>query len=138
MFCGPSEKEIIEKTSANSIKEFHKLQSVDRLLQFIREEKPHFTPRIKKDDLFKPYYVIAKKNNQRIIVQSGAFLVFGLKWREESYFARDISAYLLRIPATSKKVIRKQISLLGINYSTVFPEIDRASTQIVEDYLPEA
>lgn len=128
-----SEKDIIRTTSATTISDFHKLQPVDRLFQFIRAEKPHFQPRIRKEDLFRPYYVVPKNNNPRIIAQHGAFLAFGLSW-EDSHSQRDIRSYLFRIPAAAKPIIKGQLKLLGIDNGSLFPEIDRAAAQIIEDY----
>ncbi|SIO21684.1 FRG domain-containing protein [Parasphingorhabdus marina DSM 22363] len=129
-----SEKEILENTTASNISDFHKLHPTDRLLQFIREEKPHFQARIKKDDLFRPYYVVAKQNNARIIAQSGAFLAFGLKLEDSSAFSKEISSYSIRIPKNAKKKIRNELRAIGIDAGTLFPEIDRAAAQIVENY----
>jgi hypothetical protein len=129
-----SEKEIIEKTSATKISDFMRLNPAQRLYQFIREEKPHFRPEIQKDDLFRQYYVVAKQNNARIIAQNGAFLAFGLKWDSGSSFGNDIQAYSLRIPAARKLEIRKELAMIGIDAGALFPEIDRAAAQIVENY----
>lgn len=129
-----TEKEIIETTTASTISEFHKLHPTDRLYQFIREEKPHFNPRIRKEDLFKPYYVVAKRNNNRIIAQSGAFLTFGLRWQDEKVFSNEIPSFSLRIPAASKSGIKRELAMIGIDAGSLFPEIDRAARQIVESY----
>ena len=56
---------------------FNRFPSVQRLLQFVRDEKPYFRARALKADLFRTFFVIPKKNNRRIVAQSGAFLVFG-------------------------------------------------------------
>jgi hypothetical protein len=59
-------------------KEFNKLKQADRLLQFIRAEKPFFRPMINCTDLLTVQFVVPKLNNRRIIAQNGAFLLFGL------------------------------------------------------------
>ena len=61
-----------------SADDFCKLTSVTRLLHFIKDEKPHFINKIKPSDLFRVIAVKSKMNNERIIAQSGAFLLFGL------------------------------------------------------------
>lgn len=129
-----SEKDVLETTTATTISDFHKLHPADRLFQFIREEKPHFNPRIRKEDLFKPYYVVAKRNNHRIIAQNGAFLTFGLRWEDETAFSGEIASYALRVPAAAKPSIKKELAIIGIDAGALFPEIDRAAKQIVEDY----
>jgi hypothetical protein len=129
-----SEKETIINTSARSISEFHELHAVDRLLQFIREEKPHFQPRIKREDLFKPFYVIPKLSNPRIVAQNGAFLSFGLDWRRGPNFKKGMLAFSFRIPPTAKPKIRKELKMIGVDSKFLFPEIDKAAHQILEDY----
>lgn len=129
-----AEKESIIDTSARNISEFHELNAVDRLLQFIREEKPHFQPRIKREDLFKPFYVVPKLSNARIIAQNGAFLAFGLDWRRGPAFKRGITAFSLRIPPDKKQSIKQELKLIGIDSKFLFPEIDKAAQQIMSDY----
>lgn len=129
-----TEKEIIRSTTASTISDFHKLQPVDRLYQFIKEEKPHFSPRIKRDDLFRPYYVVPKLNNARIIAQNGAFIAFGLSSQSLNPVTRDIRMYFFRIPAAAKAGLRRSLRTLAIHAGSVFPEIDRASAQIVAEY----
>lgn len=127
-----SEKEILTNTSASNISDFNKLYPTTRLFQFIQEEKPHFQQRIKKEDLFKPYYVIPKRNNSRIVAQSGAFLAFGLNWEEGESRQKSIRSFSLRIPASSKKSIRQDLNLIAINSGSMFPEIDKAPEQIID------
>lgn len=129
-----SEKESIITTKARAIADFHELNAVDRLLQFIREEKPHFQPRIKREDLFKPYYVVPKLSNPRIIAQNGAFLAFGLDWRKGPSFKKGIFALSFRIPPEAKPHIRRELKMIGIDSKFLFPEIDKAANQIMQDY----
>lgn len=129
------EKEIIESTTATRISDFMRLNPAQRLYQFIREEKPHFRPEIQKEDLFRQYYVVAKQNNPRIIAQNGAFLAFGLKWDRGSSFGKDIQAFSLRIPSSRKTEIKRELATIGIDAGALFPEIDRAAAQIIENYL---
>ena len=129
-----SEKEIIEGTTASKISTFMALNPAQRLYQFIREEKPHFRPEIQRDDLFRQYYVVAKQNNPRIIAQNGAFLAFGLRPDRASSFKDEISSYSLRIPSSNKPTIQKELATIGIHAGALFPEIDRAATQIVNSY----
>jgi hypothetical protein len=109
---------------------FNRYQVVDRLLQFVRDEKPYFRSCAVKDDLFKTFLVVPKKNNPRIIAQSGAFLVFGLVGRDRN---PDLKSYQItqhRVPSSSKSTVRKAIEALGITESSLFPEIDRAAAYI--------
>lgn len=128
------EKETLRETTASTISDFNKLHPTDRLFQFIKEEKPHFSPRIKRDDLFRVHYVVPKLNNARIIAQSGAFMAFGLRWDMISD-AKAIKAYSLRIPEGARGKIRSELKSVGIDAGTMFPEIDQAAKQIVANYL---
>lgn len=129
-----TEKETIRTTTATNISDFNKLYPVDRLFQFIQEEKPHFQPRIKKEDLFRPCYVVPKLNNARIVAQNGAFLAFGLNWADGPSSKKDLRVFCLRIPASSKIKFKEELKILGVNTGSLFPEIDRAASQIVENY----
>lgn len=109
---------------------FNRYPAVDRLLQFVRDEKPYFRSRAVKADLFKTYLVIPKKNNPRIIAQSGAFLVFGLVDRERNPDLRSYEITRHRVPNKRKGPIREALEGLGITGSSLFPEIDKAASQI--------
>lgn len=109
---------------------FNRCPPADRLLQFVRDEKPYFKSRAVKGDLFKTYLVIPKKNNPRIIAQSGAFLVFGLVGKDRN---PDLPSYEITrhsVPNGSKASIKKALEALGITSSSLFPEIDKAASQI--------
>src|SRR5690606_27160806 len=110
----------LETTKANNISDFKKINAADRLYQFIREEKPHFRFRIRRSDLFKPYYVIPKMNNNRIIAQSGAFIAFGLEWRSDPSPEKGIWNYSIRIPKDCKGPIRVDLKLLRIDSRSIF------------------
>lgn len=129
------EKYTIENTTARTIKELHRLNSVDRLYQFIRSEKPEFRPRIKKEDLFKPYFVYPKMNNKRIIAQNGAFIVFGLNRSKGPLYKKGITGSMVKIPAEEKSKIRDSLKRLGYDDSTLFPDIERAAKQIMRNYM---
>ena len=128
------EKTIIENTKATSIADLHKLHPIDRLYQFIRAEKPEFMPRIRREDLFKPYYVIPKMSNKRIVAQNGAFIVFGLKRSKAPSYKKGISGRMLRVPAAAKPAIRASLRKLGYDDSTLFPDIERSARQIMRNY----
>jgi hypothetical protein len=129
-----SERRSIEASAATTIKDFNKLAAVDRLYQFIRSEKPYFRKVIKKIDLFRPYFVIPKMNNRRLIAQSGAFIIHGLDQASGPSYTRTITNTKLTIPATAKGRIRRSLHQLGYDDSTLFPEIDRASRQLVRHF----
>lgn len=69
------EKNILEETTASKISDFRRLNPAQRLYQFIREEKPYFKERIKKEDLLNQYYVVPKRSNARIVAQNGNYIL---------------------------------------------------------------
>ncbi len=111
---------------------FNDQPPIRRLLHFIREEKSFFEPSIIPDDLRKIVCVKGKQSNDRISSQSGAILLFGLDavFDEEDTPDIDVS----RITITSKKDILKELDLLNINESTVFPYIENSAKYVAEKY----
>lgn len=112
---------------------FNDNETVKRLHQFIRAEKPYFLPIINYIDLFKPYYVHPKMSNRRIVAQSGAFIIYGLLGLGIK-FAYKIEETRFLVPKDKKGDLRSALDKLGINESTLFPEIDRAAKRIIARY----
>ena len=113
---------------------FNKDQVVERLLQFIRAEKSYFQPIINPVDLFVPYYVHPKMSNRRILAQAGAFIIYGLTPPKAMFFPYEIEQTQFIIPGDVKAAVRKALDKIGINESTLFPEIDKAAARIKDSY----
>jgi hypothetical protein len=105
-----------------------------RLHQFIKAEKPHFLSIIEPVDLFRPYYVHPKMSNRRILTQAGAFIIHGLTPPKSISYAHAIGETRFIIPRDQKAPLRDALALMGINESTLFPEIDRAAKRIQARY----
>jgi FRG domain len=121
-------------SSASNIKKFNKYDVIKRLHQFIRSEKSYFQEIIDPLDLFKPYYVHPKMSNRRILAQSGAFILYGIDPPKRMYFPNPIVPTQFIVPKDKKKTIRKALDNIGINESTLFPEIEKAATRIKNRY----
>ena len=117
------------------VAEFNKEEVVKRLHQFIRSEKPYFLPIINPIDLFKPYFVHPKMSNARILSQSGAFIIYGTEPPKKIIYAHKIEETKFVVPEKFKEPIRSALEGLGINESTLFPEIDKAATRIKNYYM---
>ena len=105
--------------------------------------------------LVKPYYT-----NPRLRMQQGAFMLFGaeivekavpanrrkpyrpakvnkqalVKVQQELFQTEKSTVGRLLIPGKSKHSIRKQLDRLGVNRSTLFPEIEHQLGYIIEAY----
>ncbi|MGO7400343.1 FRG domain-containing protein [Rhizobium ruizarguesonis] len=129
------EKKEIADSFFASKGEFNELDSVQRLASFVQAEKPYFKANIDPLTPFVPMYVKPRLSNKRVIAQSGAFLIYGLDIADsKSEHEHNIRQRHIRVPAAKKQSIREDLDRLGINESTLFPELNKAADQIVRRY----
>jgi len=121
-----------------------------KLLHYIREDKSYFKPIINPNHIEQVYAIKPKLDNPRIVRQHGAFLIFGAK---ETLFYLPNKREIKPIPeinpdwivkgkdknriiikSSHKQDIKNELSKLGINQSTLFPEIDKVADYIKEKY----
>jgi hypothetical protein len=117
-----------------NIAKFNRTEVIDRLLQFIRAEKPYLQPVMDPLDLLMPYYVHPKMSNRRILAQSGAFILYGFIPPNTRFFPYVIEETPFVVSQAEKSRIREALDNIGINESTLFPEIDRAAARIKNSY----
>jgi len=108
------------------------------LMHEIREEKPHFIDTLIKEnrkDIKKIFPVKVKLNNNRIVRQSGAFLIFGMKnlnsKAKPAIFPKTNIEKELIIDESAKKAIRNSLNSLAINENTLFPELEHQANYLV-------
>jgi hypothetical protein len=108
----------------------------ERLLHFIKAEKPYFLPKIELSDLKSIFAVKPKQTNQRILAQQGAFFIFGLRseLRENNGFG--IQIFRTKVSADAKQGILNELDGININASTLFPEIESAAKYIMSKITP--
>jgi hypothetical protein len=119
---------------------FNKNKIIKRLLHEIKKEKPAFENIINPDDLLTNYYLLPRKVNARIIRQSGAFIIFGLKENEikvaSNYLgymnSSNINSYRIIIDSDSKQTIINQLSCFGISKATLHPELYKVAEFLKE------
>ena len=121
--------------SSTEIRNFNKLRYIQRLLQFIRAEKPYFRDRIVPSHLQAAWYVKPKMSTRRILAQSGAFLVFGNcpgKIGEDppEGFLPEIKSFPIK-EGESEKLL-KDLEGLGIDERTLFPDIEKEALAIAK------
>lgn len=128
----------LPKSEKNSIlfgiskDDFNEQLPIKRLVHFIRQEKPFFEKKVNPEDLRKTICVKGKKNNSRISSQSGAFLLFGHDAVLDEKGTPEIR--VTRITVANKSSILKELDLLNINDSTVFPYIENSARYIAQKY----
>ncbi len=114
---------------------FNKKGEIQYLLHEIRSEKPHFSQVIDPKHLEMVFCVRPKLDNPRIIRQEGAFFIFGIS-DDKSQCAKFEYEYKSFIINKSEKTkILKQLDALGINESTLFPEIEHVAKHLKERYF---
>ena len=124
-----------------------------KLLHYIREDKSYFLPIINPDDINNVYAVKPKLDNPRIIRQQGAFLIFGIEEMDFNKIFEELRKPISKISADwiikgkdgvkedriivdkrYKMKILKELDVLGVNMSTLFPEIDKISDWVKIKY----
>ncbi len=104
----------------------------------------------KLENIFRAKYipVVAPKNNERIKRQNGAFLLLGLDIEQPDYFIKNtynLKEQLVKdfgdgiprsliIPQEKKLVILKELEIIGINESFVYPELEHQTSYIKNKY----
>lgn len=106
----------------------------DQLAQFVRQEKPYFKDRIKHDDLMSSYLVLPKKNNRRIISQSGAFIICGLGAQYGEGELDEFRLSYFTIPKIKKAELRRDLETIGVSEELLFPEIETLSRAVARRY----
>lgn len=130
----------IEGLDTSDVDEFNESDAIGRLLHEIRDDKSHFHSIIDYRDLSKVLAVKVKLNNNRIVKQSGAFLLFGFD-QKKSNPANVPDSWILnkskldfKVSALNKEMIIEELDTLGINEGTLFPELDNQSKYLKKIY----
>ena len=138
-------------SSCLSVEDFNEQPDIKFLLHQIKGEKPHFLPRIQPLDLSNLFFVKAKNGNQRIANQMGAFLLFGLGVKQTKASGSDGEVNLLTksehtevpaewikkkliVPKECKADILKELALLGITDSYIYPGMEQYAKELKKKY----
>ena len=134
----PEEDKFGQPLYESTDEHFHIL---DRLYNYIRQEKPHFKERIDVRDFFRVFVVEPQQSFERIRVQSGAFLISAFHERFETEKILELNKntplyhnYKLTVPANSKNKIVDELKFLNITPEVLFPGLDKAAEAIVKRY----
>lgn len=102
----------------------------NQYIHFIKNEKPYFKSQIIAQDLKKIVCIKAKKLDKRVQAQAGSFLLFGYESELPLTGNDDIKIIKFKIKYDDKETILKQLDLLGINKSTIYPDIENSAKYI--------
>ncbi len=120
----------------SNIEAFNNGGDIPLLLHDVRQDKPHFEPAIRPEDLRKVICVKPILDNPRIIRQEGAFLLFGIgseKGKPAQINEKTVVGRL-RINREKKKDLLLQLESLGVSDATLFPEIEKVAGHIKATY----
>ena len=106
---------------------------INKLKQYIQDEKPYFNGNLSEAELSKVICVKCKENNERIVSQSGSFLLFGLDSVLNEEGSNDIR--IVRITVQEKEKILNELDKLNINERTIFPFIENTAKYVAEKWL---
>ena len=121
------------------IKQLNEESIIKRLRHEINREKT-FEPEIDPETFYKDLFVIPKRDNRRIIQQSGSFIICTLNINSHGAINKDrlednnSLKQIFIIPAKMKGDLINSLTLFGINNSTIYPEMEKVSDFIKEKY----
>jgi len=107
-----------------------------RFISKIKQEKPGFLSEIEPNDIFEIIPIKTKKNNDRIKMQAGLFLLFGLN-KDDTCLSVEQKGWIVKkfiIEKEHKKDIIKQLKSLNISRNTLFPGLEESAKEIVKRY----
>lgn len=128
----------LENSTSSMLKKFNDDGIFDYLFHCIRQESPQFTRSINPKHFSSVLPVKAKLNNNRILKQSGAFLLFGIK-KEKNQPAEVPESWILNkmsddfdiiVPSANKQAILQELNAIGINESTLMPELEQQAKHV--------
>ena len=104
--------------------------TIDKLYHCIKSDKTYFKNNIDLNSIKDIICIKGKITNNRINAQSGAFLLFGLDLilNDKNKFGFRITHFAIR-PDFKEKIL-KELDLLNINQSTLFPYLENSAKYI--------
>jgi hypothetical protein len=105
------------------------------IASFSKKDNVNFENRIDYKDLLKTILVKPVLSNRRVIMQSGAFLVFGIRGNKLSPSGIELKTNQIEIDSNSKEDILKELETLGISKDRIYPEMDKVAEYLKEKVL---
>ena len=123
-------------TNEQTTEEFNNNEYTKKLVHQVKLAIGSFENNIDPKDLLGIQFVKPLQDNPRIVRQNGYFIVNGLfdadknalisKYNEKRYQVSKKAERFI-VPFNKKMDLLRELSLLGINKSTIYPEIDKVS-----------
>ena len=117
--------------------DFNEEEEILYLVHEIREEKPYFHLVVDKKDINSVVCLRPRMNNPRIVRQDGYFFLFGINYEKKNCAELNpewIDDKKILIPHDAKQSILKELDILNINESFVYPDFEHISTDIRKRY----
>lgn len=127
--------EAIKESIKNKDKKYQETKAYKRFVGEVTSElsgfdETYFDP----ESLLKPRHVKVGMINERIIAQSGNFILFGLCNYQTGEYEPLNTVSKERIFIVHRDYISKQLNMLNINAGTMYPDKDHMSIEIMKSY----
>ena len=116
-------------------------QTMDRLYDLIRQEKPTFQETIDPRDFFRVFVVEPQQSFARIRAQSGAFLISAFHERFERERILEWNAgiptfghFAFKVKGESKGRISEELQLLNVTGESLYPGLEEAAKSVIDAY----
>lgn len=125
----------------HAIRKFNKSGSIKKLVYFIKNDRSYFLNKIDPHHLQNCTLLVKSKMSiDRMVSQSGAFVLFGIKNRKSDQADINVSykgyrQKVIIIPSYCKKEIIKELEMFNINQSTVFSDMDNTARYFTSKYI---
>lgn len=135
---------LYEKLQGHFTKEeWNQQNALQRLLHEIQNEKPNFLANVKPETINEIVFVKAVLDNDRIMRQSGLFLLVGLfDYHDEQLYEklhdkmmkRDKKIHVLYVKDNMQAAILDQLEHVNISKLSLFPDMNEAAECIMKQY----
>ena len=116
-------------------------QTMDRLYDLIRQEKPAFQETIDPRDFFRVFVVEPQQSFARIRAQSGAFLISAFHERFEREKILEWNAeiptyghFVFEVMGDNKGRISEELQLLNVTGESLYPGLEEAAKSVIDAY----
>ena len=133
---------VVDFEKKGSVKAFNQRDDMPFLHHDIKEEKAYFQEIIDRNDMQDIFVVKAKMDNARILKQQGLFMIFGITGPKTEpaiippswLLNQNDKEVKIIIKSVDKRHILTQLNAIGINRSTLFPEIEYQGRHLIDTY----